>query len=378
MATSVHALEVPSSGGNTCFASGYRAYESLSDEFKARLEGLRSEYALGKNHQERVDPGALDREAAGRSKELGHGLSSDHLPASGHAAAGHLRQPAADDTGARCERRRERGYFGDLVRGDPPGRDDRRALGARMAGCRYHLGEPRRRRLSLGPDGLSARRAPDHDPLHHRQRPDRDVRGRLTGVSRHSQDDLGASFGFLEGHEVAAAGHLRVSGVRQFVCKRFLQLPDPGAAGGSRVRAHQMCQDREVRKAVVGGCGSADGVVGAGLDLGRTAELQPSAPSRQGPKCRLAMRREHLPRKKAEGRGARHGVEIRLGRLEVLPAPPRSNRHRRPFGVVCVQDTLVVRGTQCRVEGGYGPPGQIRSRRPGSTSSRRRRSGPAK
>ena len=51
MATSVHALEVPSSGGNTCFASGYRAYESLSDEFKARLEGLRGEYALGKNRK---------------------------------------------------------------------------------------------------------------------------------------------------------------------------------------------------------------------------------------------------------------------------------------------------------------------------------------
>ena len=69
MATSVHALEVPSSGGNTCFASGYRAYESLSDEFKARLEGLRGEYALGKNRknaQTQTLTGKLPDEAKNR------------------------------------------------------------------------------------------------------------------------------------------------------------------------------------------------------------------------------------------------------------------------------------------------------------------------
>ena len=69
MATSVHALEVPSSGGNTCFASGYRAYESLSDDFKVRLEGLRGEYALGKNRknaQTQTLTGKLPDEAKNR------------------------------------------------------------------------------------------------------------------------------------------------------------------------------------------------------------------------------------------------------------------------------------------------------------------------
>jgi taurine dioxygenase len=51
VANTIHALEVPSSGGNTCFASGYRTYESLSDAFKGRLEGLMGEYALGRNNR---------------------------------------------------------------------------------------------------------------------------------------------------------------------------------------------------------------------------------------------------------------------------------------------------------------------------------------
>ncbi|MDB5594391.1 MAG: hypothetical protein JWM36_1352 [Hyphomicrobiales bacterium] len=37
--TMLHALEVPSSGGNTLFANCYTAYETLPDEIKAKLEG---------------------------------------------------------------------------------------------------------------------------------------------------------------------------------------------------------------------------------------------------------------------------------------------------------------------------------------------------
>lgn len=48
-ATSVHALEIPSSGGNTCFASAYRAYESLPAGFKDRINELKAEFALGRN-----------------------------------------------------------------------------------------------------------------------------------------------------------------------------------------------------------------------------------------------------------------------------------------------------------------------------------------
>jgi len=48
-ATSVHALEIPSSGGNTCFASAYRAYETLPAAFKERIKDLKAEFALGRN-----------------------------------------------------------------------------------------------------------------------------------------------------------------------------------------------------------------------------------------------------------------------------------------------------------------------------------------
>ncbi len=44
-ATMLYALEVPSTGGDTLFANCYTAYETLSDELKARLEGKRALHA---------------------------------------------------------------------------------------------------------------------------------------------------------------------------------------------------------------------------------------------------------------------------------------------------------------------------------------------
>lgn len=48
-ATSVHALEVPSGGGATCFASAHRAYELLPEAMRRRALDLRVEFALGNN-----------------------------------------------------------------------------------------------------------------------------------------------------------------------------------------------------------------------------------------------------------------------------------------------------------------------------------------
>jgi taurine dioxygenase len=48
-ATSVHALEVPSQGGNTCFASATRAYELMPDNLRQRVADLKVEFALGNN-----------------------------------------------------------------------------------------------------------------------------------------------------------------------------------------------------------------------------------------------------------------------------------------------------------------------------------------
>jgi len=48
-ATSVHALEVPSQGGNTCFASAHRAYDLLPEAMRRRVADLRVEFQLGNN-----------------------------------------------------------------------------------------------------------------------------------------------------------------------------------------------------------------------------------------------------------------------------------------------------------------------------------------
>lgn len=48
-ATSVHALEVPSSGGATCFTSAHRAYDLLPEKVRQRVANLRVEFALGSN-----------------------------------------------------------------------------------------------------------------------------------------------------------------------------------------------------------------------------------------------------------------------------------------------------------------------------------------
>ena len=42
MASMLYALEVPSTGGNTLFANGYMAYETLPDGIKRRIEGCKA------------------------------------------------------------------------------------------------------------------------------------------------------------------------------------------------------------------------------------------------------------------------------------------------------------------------------------------------
>jgi taurine dioxygenase len=42
MASMLYALEVPSTGGNTLFANGYKAYETLPVEIKRRIEARKA------------------------------------------------------------------------------------------------------------------------------------------------------------------------------------------------------------------------------------------------------------------------------------------------------------------------------------------------
>jgi len=46
-ATQLHAIEIPSSGGDTLFASMYEAYDTLPEDLKRRIEGLKAEHVYG-------------------------------------------------------------------------------------------------------------------------------------------------------------------------------------------------------------------------------------------------------------------------------------------------------------------------------------------
>jgi taurine dioxygenase len=49
MATMLYAMEIPSQGGNTLFANGFRAYETLPDALKKKLAGKRAVHAFDHN-----------------------------------------------------------------------------------------------------------------------------------------------------------------------------------------------------------------------------------------------------------------------------------------------------------------------------------------
>jgi taurine dioxygenase len=62
-ASMLYSIEVPSQGGNTLFANGYKAYERLPDDIKRRIEGRRALNAYD-----------YDRAATKRGTELAEGV----------------------------------------------------------------------------------------------------------------------------------------------------------------------------------------------------------------------------------------------------------------------------------------------------------------
>ncbi len=65
-ATILHALEIPSSGGNTCFANAALAYAKLDEALKARVDGLRAAFVYGghqRNASTRAAASTLDSTA---------------------------------------------------------------------------------------------------------------------------------------------------------------------------------------------------------------------------------------------------------------------------------------------------------------------------
>lgn len=79
-ATILHALEIPSSGGNTCFANAALAYERLDPALKARLNGLRAAFVYGghqRNASTRAAASTLDAQAQ-KTAQAVHPVINQH------------------------------------------------------------------------------------------------------------------------------------------------------------------------------------------------------------------------------------------------------------------------------------------------------------
>ena len=76
MASMLYAMEIPSRGGNTLYANGFRSYETLSDEMKAFLKGKRAlnvyDYAGNPTHRAESLPSD--------AKQFAHPILRRHTP----------------------------------------------------------------------------------------------------------------------------------------------------------------------------------------------------------------------------------------------------------------------------------------------------------
>jgi taurine dioxygenase len=86
-ATLLHAVEIPSHGGNTCFSNAALAYRDMPAELKARLAGRRAEFVYGGNTYNRktaIAASTLDAQAQ-KSAHAVHPAVVVH-PTNGRAA----------------------------------------------------------------------------------------------------------------------------------------------------------------------------------------------------------------------------------------------------------------------------------------------------
>ena len=112
MASMLYAIEVPSEGGNTLFANGYKAYETLPAEIKRRIDGRKRAQRL--RLRQRRD----QARHAGRRRRAVLRASGGAHP-SGDRPQGALRQPPDDRAHRRIAAGGERRAAGLSVR--PPG-----------------------------------------------------------------------------------------------------------------------------------------------------------------------------------------------------------------------------------------------------------------
>src|SRR5262249_23001459 len=120
--TLLYSVEIPSTGGNTLFASGYAAYDTLDPAIRNKLEGR-----LAKHHYNYGAVVKNDPKAAGA---FGGGAHPAVPPQGGPPPQGRLRQPADDRRHRRHVPGRSRAAAGSGVR---PRREAGIRLRARLA-----------------------------------------------------------------------------------------------------------------------------------------------------------------------------------------------------------------------------------------------------
>jgi alpha-ketoglutarate-dependent taurine dioxygenase len=76
--TILYALEVPPEGGNTLFASLYRAYDELSEDEKSRLRPLKSIHSYQNMYNQRPNVTPLTPEQIARTPDIAHPLVRIH------------------------------------------------------------------------------------------------------------------------------------------------------------------------------------------------------------------------------------------------------------------------------------------------------------
>lgn len=85
MATMLYAMEIPSQGGNTLFANGFRAYEALSETIKQKLAGKRAINAFDHNGSYGGSATLRSVNLAPGAKHFAHPVFRTH-PANGRKA----------------------------------------------------------------------------------------------------------------------------------------------------------------------------------------------------------------------------------------------------------------------------------------------------
>lgn len=76
--TILYALEVPPEGGDTLFASLYKAYDTLADDEKDRLRPLKGRYSYLKLYESRNNKTPLTAEQRARTPDVAHPLVRVH------------------------------------------------------------------------------------------------------------------------------------------------------------------------------------------------------------------------------------------------------------------------------------------------------------